>query len=189
MTELDILKTEWQRLRLENEALDQKNRELTHRIVHERVKTNQQKLAANYRIGYFGLMFPFLAWTMYKILNISVWLCVCYSVYGLIACALQIVFMYYLKNIDYTSMTTVEAIKVASKIVYRQNRGVLISTFAALMIIVPLFCELADLGGHVVIGGIAGGVIGGTVGIIRYLRNRRLAKQVLEELKSLKIES
>lgn len=186
MIDLDKIKAEWTALKIENIELQQKNIELTRRLVNTRVVNNQQKLARSYRIGYIGFFFPFLAWTLYQLVHPSVAFCIIYSVYGIILGIFDLWFMSFVKKADYTTLPTVEALEHASKVVIYQNWATIASLISCIVVLIPFFYEMSLMEEESVIwGGIAGGVIGAIIGACKCINNHRLARQMLSELRNL----
>ena len=186
MIDLDKMKAEWTALKIENFELQQKNIELTRRLVNSRVVNSQQKLARSYRIGYMGFIFPLLALFLYRLLHPSVTLCVIYSVYGLLLGSFDLWFMSFVKKADYTTLPTVEALEHASKVVIYQNWATIASLIAGIGVLIPFFYEMSLLGEESVIwGGVVGGVIGAIIGAHKCINNHRLARQMLSELRNI----
>lgn len=186
MIDLDEMKSEWLALKVKNETLQQKNKELTRRLVDANVVSNQQKLARNYRIGYMGFCFPFLAWMLYELIHLSVTLCIVYAVYGIILGCFDLWFMGFIKKADYVTMPTVDALSHASKVVIYQNWATIASIIACIGVLIPLFYEMSVLGeDSVILGGVIGGIIGGAIGARKCINNHRLARRMLAELRNL----
>jgi len=186
MIDLDQLKSDWNNIILQNEALKQRNRELTRRLASERVKTHKQKLIKNYSIGYIGFAFPFFAYTMHQAFDASITLCVFYTLFGLIIGSYDIWFMNYLKRTDYMSLPTLEAIKQASKIVKYQNRATICGIISSIALLIPMFYEmyLAD-DMSLFYGGLAGLVLGASIGGKICYDNHMNARRMLSEIKDL----
>ena len=189
MTTIDFeqIKNEWRTLTVENATLRHKNIELTKRLANQRVTNNQQKLARSYRIGYMGFAFPLLAYFgLYLMVNASVGLCIFYSIYGLVLGGFDIWFISFIKRADYATMTTVDALQHATKVVKYQNWATVASIFACIVLCIPLFYEFS-LNEHesLIIGGITGGIIGGTIGAIKCIKNHIIARKMVAELKSI----
>ena len=188
--DLDKIKAEWAALKIENSDLQRKNIELTRRLATTSVANNQQKLARSYRIGYMGFAFPGLAVIMYQLIHASVALCIIYAVYGLILGSFDLWFMRFIKKVDYTTIPTVDALEHVSKVVIYQNWATVASLIAGACVLVPFFYEMSLLHEESVVwGGIVGGIIGGTIGAIKCIKNHRLARQMLAELRNVKTPS
>ncbi|MDE6368012.1 MAG: hypothetical protein K2K94_02100 [Muribaculaceae bacterium] len=189
MTTIDFeqIKNEWRALSMENAALKQKNIDLTRRLVSERVTNNQQKLARSYRIGYMGFAFPLLAYFgLYLIVKASIGLCVFYSLYGIILGCFDIWFMSFIKRADYSSISTVNALQHATKVVKYQNWATIGSIIGCIILCIPLFYEFSLKGNDGLIwGGIAGGIIGGVIGAKKCIKNHQLARRMVAELKTI----
>lgn len=186
MIDLDEIKSEWLALKVENATLQQKNKELTRRLVDARVVSNQQKLAKNYRIGYMGFCFPLLAWLLYQLIHPSVTLCIIYSLYGIILGAFDLWFMDYIKKADYATISTIDALAHASKVVIYQNWATIASIIACIGVLVLFFYEMAQFGAdNIIWGGVIGGIIGGIIGARKCISNHQLARRMLAELRNI----
>lgn len=188
MSTIDVekIKSDWASLKIENEKLQQANVALTHRLAGERIRSNQSKLAKAHRIGYMGFLFPLLAVMMHYAFDASVGLCVLYSVFGVLCGAYDLWFMDFVRDQDYMSMPVVEAISHATKVVKYQNRATIVGIAAMVVVLVPMFYEMADFGDvNIMWGGIAGLVIGGAIGTVQCLRNHRYARRLLREIKNI----
>lgn len=191
MTTLDFeqIKNEWRALSMENATLKQKNIELTRRLSRERVTTSQQNLARSYRIGYMGFAFPILAYfCLYRIIDASIGLCICYSIYGLILGGFDLWFMSFIKKADYASMSTVDAIQHATKVVIYQNWATIASIIGVIILCIPLFYEFSQKDNEgIIAGAIMGAILGGAIGAKKCIKNHRLARKMVAELKSIEI--
>lgn len=186
MINLDQIKSDWNNILIKNEELEQRNRELTRLLANERIKSHQQKLSKNFRIGYIGLAFPFLAFILHQIIDASLILCILYSLFGLIIGAYDIWFLNFVKNTDYLSISTIEAISHASKIVKYQNRATILGLIASIGILSLLFYEMHEAGdSSVMYGGIAGLIIGAIIGIKMCVENHLTARRMLKEVRQL----
>ena len=189
MTTIDFeqIKNEWRALSMENASLKQKNIELTQRLSRERVTTSQQSLARSYRIGYMGFAFPILAYFgLYLIIDASIALCIFYSLFGLILGCFDLWFMSFIKRADYASMSTVDAIQHATKVVIYQNWATIGSIIGVIILCIPLFYEFCQKDNEGLIpGAIMGAIIGGAIGAKKCINNHRLARKMVAELKSI----
>lgn len=186
MTDLDKLKEDWKNLTIRNDELERRNRELTRRIADERIKNNQQRLAANYRTGFLGLLFPLISMMLYEYNAQSLTLCIIYSAFGLIVGGYHLWFRHYVKSTDYTSLDTVSAVERAAKIVKYQDRATATSVCACVMLLSFMLYEFYDrCGFDTFISGIIGATAGAVIGLKVYISNRRNARSMLEELKKI----
>lgn len=184
--DIDKIKRDWTSLRIENEKLQQANVELTRRLADARIRSTQSKLAKSYRIGYVGFLFPLLAMMMREAFDASVGLVVFYSLFGLACGCYDLWFMNFVREQDYMSMPVVDAVAHASKVVKYQNRATVVSFVAMIVLLVPMFYEMADYGDRSILwGGAAGLVIGGVIGATQCVRNHRFARRLLREIKNI----
>ncbi len=186
MIDLNILKNEWNALATENATLKERNRELTRLLLTRNVVSNQEKLARSYRIGYLGFAFPLLGYLLYITLNCAIRLSVVCGIYGIVLGSYDLWFINFVKRADYTVLSTVEALNHAIKVVRYQNWATVLSLMLGICVVVPLFEELFLLGEDAaVIGGIWGGIIGGIIGLRICIRNQKLARRMVRELKNI----
>ncbi len=184
--DLDQIKNEWRSLSMENAALKQRNIELTRRLSRDRVTNNQQSLARSYRIGYMGFAFPLLSYFgLYYIIHASIGVCIFYALFGIVIGSFDLWFMSYIKKADYASMPTVEALHHATKVVIFQNWATIASIAACIILCIPLFYEFSQKDNEgLIFGGIIGGIVGGIFGGIKCVKNHKLARKMVAELKS-----
>lgn len=186
MIDLDILKNEWNALATENATLKQRNRELTRLLLTRNVVSNQDKLARSYRIGYLGFAFPLLGFLLYAMMDCSIWLAIGYGIYGLILGSYDLWFIKFIKSADYAVLSTIEALNHAVKVVKYQNWATVLSMILAISILIPLFREFSIIGGEPAVwGGVCGGLIGGAIGLRICIKNHKLARRMVRELKDL----
>lgn len=186
MENLEQLRLQWQQLKLENLALSEQNRCLTNRLAKQNIRTHQQKLANNYRsLGTLGFIFPLLAWMLYEVVHCSIGMAIAYSIYGIALGAVQHWFSHFVREADYISLPTVEAIAHARKVVRYQRNMTVASIICMVAVIVPLFYELSFMDQSVIEGGIVGGIIGGAIGLMRCIKNFRHANAMLNEASSI----
>lgn len=186
MTSIEDIKRDWANLTVENEILNRKNRELTRELSARKIRSYQEKLSRSYRIGYIGFFFPLLALMMYRMIDMSVAVCIAYALFGLIAGFYNLWFRSYVRKTDYMSMPVVEAVIRASKVVRYQNRSVIIGILATLLLLWAMFADFVRIGDMaIVVGGVAGAVIGGIIGAARCIRNHRHAAAMLREVKNI----
>lgn len=186
MTSFEDIKRDWAQLPIENEILRQKNLELIRELSKQKIRSHQDKLSRAYGIGYIGFLLPLLAWMMYETLDMSIAVCVFYSLFGVISGVYNLWFRHYVREADYMSMPVVDAIARASKVVKYQNWSTIIGVVAAVALLCSIFYELSRLGEMDVIwGGVVGGVVGGAIGTVRCVRNHRHARQMLREIKNI----
>lgn len=187
MMDLDDIKAGWNAMALENLDLKNKNLELTRKLATQKIIGSQQRLARNMRIGYLGFFFPVFAYFLYTVTNTSLTLCIVYSLDGWILGAFDIWFGHYIMKTDYTALPTVKALDQALRILRYYYIATAISIIFCLSILIPLFYEMATLEGHEVLyGGILGGIIGGYIGWRKWMQNRKLARQIIDELRSIR---
>lgn len=186
MIDLEQIKDEWRSLIIENEALRQKNLELTRCLATQRVTNNQQKLARSYRVGYFGFSFPLFAFFLYRAIDASIALCIAYGLFGIVVGCWDLWFRKFVKQINYLAVSTVEALTHASKIVLYQNRATIVCFIAAAILLTDIFYEMSLFGDYsIVTGGVIGAIVGGIIGTKKCIKNHIRARRMLSELKSI----
>lgn len=186
MDSFEDIRRNWAQLPIENEILRQKNIELMRELSGQKIRSHQDKLCRAYRIGYIGFLFPLLALMMYHAIDMSVGICVFYSLFGVSAGVYDLWFMHYVREADYMSMPVVDAVTRASRVVKYQNWSTIISIMLAVAMLGWLFYDMNRFGDTDVIwGGIIGGIIGGAIGTVQCVKNHRHARQMLREIKNI----
>lgn len=185
---LDEIRREWQALSADVNKLAEANKMLVAKLAAEKATSKQQILRRQYTI--FAvisfLVLPVLAFVaLYGYLDAPLWLCLLYAAGGIVFGALDVWFVSMIGSVDYIDLPTSEAVAHASRMILWQARLRAVGIAAATVIILPLlwFMYRIDQPG-VLVGGIAGLVIGGVLGTLKYRSLRRTARRMLADLES-----
>jgi len=180
---LDELRNTWQTLNLRVDRLEAENRRLAERLGAERAAGTQQRLARRYRrMAAIGLILPLLSVAIYYC-GIPLWFDILYALFGLAMCAMHLLLARFIVRSNYLSLPTVEAVAHAVRIRMWQQRMFICGEVAALILVVMLFSELADIGSGAVVSGIIGGAVGGIIGYFKQRSLFHMSRRLLAELR------
>ncbi len=184
---LEQLKHNWQKAKVNSDILDVDNRRLAEQLATGRVQTAQSKLVKYYRRSFVGaIMLPLISPMLVNTLELPVWAAAIYAIFGVIMAILNISFSHYIKRCDYTSYPVVTALAKAVNIARYQRyiRAFGLSTGAA--VIITMFTIALDNSDYHLVAAFVIGLIGGCIlGVIKFRRMSALTKQMQDELKSL----
>ncbi len=183
--DLDKLKQDWNSISLKIDRLEEENLEIRRRLCCTNVQTSQQSLARKYtHFSWLGMSLPVLAFLMWHVLETPLWLCIIYSVFGIIQAIAFQCFASYIRHSDYMSMPVAESLRHALIIRKTQFRFLLGSIILGLAVIIPLFRYFFQAGdSSAFIGACIGGVIGGIIGIRKDIEMFRLSKKMINDLR------
>lgn len=181
---LEQLRADWQRVRLDAEGLEATNRILSERLARKKTLTIQDELSARLRrISWVGLAFPPLAFVMFHQLELPLWLCVVYTVFGLVMATLNRILGDYVSSVRLVELPVAEALRRATYIKVRQQQLRALGVAAGLTVVGLLMMELLETANDaVVLGAVAGLVFGLAIGIPRCIKNARLARRLIDSL-------
>lgn len=181
---LEELKRQWKQLSARFDNLEETNRRLSERLSRCKVTSLQEQLAAVVgRWGWIGLALPVLSPMLYFDMNLPLWYCILYGVFGLVMMFLSLRFSRYVRSVPLTTLPVAEAIKRATLIKLRQTRMQLVGFVMAMLLIGTggLLVPEAEREAAV-IGAAVGMCIGLAISIPRCVANARLARKIVEEL-------
>jgi cation transport ATPase len=181
--DLEQFKSQWQSVNIKVDRLSEANRELTQKLASQHAVSLKQKLAKKYnRIAIVGLCLPLLSFVLYYELNMPVWLCIVYAIFGLVAAYMNYNLAKFILHTDYISMPIAEAIKHAVKIRRRQRKTMMFLLFLALLVLWALFAQVYTIAPELMIACYIGLGIGVIIDIILSTKSFRLSKKILSEL-------
>lgn len=181
---LEELRESWRKLSADSEELDKANKMLSEQLSRKKAVTIQDELSGRLRrISRIGAVFPLLAFVMFYQLDIPLWLCVMYTVFGLVMGALNRILGDYVSAVRLVDLPVADALRRATYIKVRQQQLRALGVTTALMVVGLLMTELLSTGNDAMVLGAAAGLAGGlAIGIPRCIKNARLARRLVESL-------
>lgn len=185
--DLEQLRNNWQKTRINSELLDADTSRLTERLASGRAQTARAKLARYYRRSALcAILLPALSPILVISLGFPEWIAAIYAWFGVVMGVLNLCFSRYISRCDYTSQPIVTALASAVKIARIQRYLRAFGMFTGGALIVTMFVDAFDHSEyHIIIAFIVGLVLGIVLGIIKFRRMSALAQQMQDELKSL----
>ncbi len=184
---LEELKQNWHKARVNNEMLEADNRRLVSQLATGRAQTARDKLSRYYRRSFIcAILLPAFSPMLVSALGFPLWIAALYALFGVVMGVINLWFSNFISRCDYTSVPTVEALEKAVDIARYQRyiRSFGISSGGAL--IVTMFVHALDKSEyHTVIAFVIGLCAGIVIGVFKYRRMSSLVKQMQDELKSL----
>lgn len=181
---LEKLKDIWNSAKIDNDLLQQTNRELCEKLATAKAGSLQDTFARRIRnISFLGLLLPVLAPQLYFIMSFSLWVSIIYSLYG-IACFIVGYMLYrYINACSLATMPVIQAVTRAAKIRIYYVRVRILCLLLGLPIIVMLMVLFYDMGEiSIFIGAVVGLVVGLILGISRLLKDLSYTRRILAAL-------
>lgn len=184
---LDKLRETWKNTPVNTEYLDEAARKVSVNLDSHRSDSLARKLAR----GYYNCLLASLAvivmaFPMYFIVDLPLWMCVLYGFFGVVMGAVYLSFAKYISRSGFICLPVVEAMERAVRIRMFQRRILICGSVLAVIVLVPLmmyFYNLPD-GGATFWGGVAGGVIGGSIGVYKEICFFRTSRQLLNSIRA-----
>lgn len=181
---LDRLRAQWQQMQPDSGRLSDTNRRLSGLLAATQPSSTQARLCRRLkRFAYIGLAFPLLGWMLFAELEMPLWLCLAYVVYGVVMAALNWLLGAYVNKKVLVELPVAEAIRRASLIKLRQTRlrtaGIVLGTALIWALLADIFARGNDA---MTVGALIGLLIGLSIGVPRLIVNARLARKLLREL-------
>lgn len=185
--DFEELKQNWNKACINNELLKADNLRLARELATGRAQTARDKLASYYRrSSVCAILLPSLAPALVIILDLPVWLAVLYAVFGIVMGVVNYCFARYIKNCDYTSVPTVEALSIAIKIARYQRYIRSVGIFVGCILVATMFYFAIDRDDYSMVTAFIFGLVGGLIfGTIKYIRMSALVRRMKAELQSL----
>ena len=115
--DLEQLRNNWQKTRINSELLDADTNRLTERLASGRAQTARAKLARYYRRSALcAILLPALSPILVISLGFPEWIAAIYAWFGVVMGVLNLCFSRYISRCDYTSQPIVTALASAVKI-------------------------------------------------------------------------
>lgn len=181
---IEKLKDIWNSAKIDNDLLQQTNRELCEKLATAKAGSLQDTLARRIRnISLLGLLLPLLAPQLYYIMSFSLWVSIIYSVYGIVCFILGYMLYEYINACSLATMPVIQAVTRATKIRIYYIRIRMLCLLLGLPIIVMLMVLFYDMGEiSIFIGAVVGLVVGLILGISRLLKDLSYTRRILAAL-------
>lgn len=183
--DLDLIKQQWQQLSVKVDNLEQANQRLSDQLALNKAKSYQQRLASRVKsISWAGLLLPVLAPMLYFSLNMPVWICFVYAIYGIGMCNLNRRLSAFILSKNMLEISATEALQHATAVRLYQKNVRILSVFLAVMLLFGMYYVLppSEHRSYILIGGGVGLVLGLAFAIPRCITNARLARRMAQSL-------
>lgn len=184
-SDLDFIKQQWQQLSVKVDNLEQANQRLSDQLARTNAKSFQERLAGRVkRISWAGLLLPVLAPMLYFSLQMPVWICVVYAIYGIFMCILNRRLSTFILSKNLLEISATEALQHATAVrLYQKNLRIL-SAILAILLLFGMYYMLPVTEHHtfILMGGLVGLVLGLAFAIPRCITNARLARRMAQSL-------
>lgn len=182
---LDDLKSIWQSIRVDESTLEDVNRRLSDRFSTRRVRTLQERLARRIRIiGYSGLALPLFAPVVYHVLDMPMWLAICYALFGIVMSILSILLAAYINRSELAEMPVADALRMAASIKKWMVIDRIVGIFFGIPILGSMFIEVFHSNEEdLIFGFIAGLGVGLAIGLNRSIKDFRMIRNITECLR------
>ena len=176
---IEQMRKNWRRLSIEAPAFGGAP-ESPHRFP---LSEKQRILNRFLMIAGAGLIFMIYMLTIVKHISFPTWLVISYEVFMSLAVALDLYMYIKLKKVDFTPMSTVNAIAFIRHFVKLRNNCKIFLIILAVPLIAMILWVFYDAGDHnCVIGGIVGGIIGALIGLYidrKFRRDLKIIETIL----------
>lgn len=181
---LEKLKDIWNKAKIDNDLLQQTNRELSEKLATAKAGTLQDTFARRIRnISFICFLLPVLAPTLYFILPFPLWVSIIYSLYGIVCFVIGYKLYRYINACSLATMPVIQAVTRAAKIRIYYIRVRIVCLLLGLPIIVMLMVLFYDMGEvSIMIGAIIGLVVGLILGVSRLLKDLSYTRRILAAL-------
>lgn len=167
------------------ENLEKSDRELSERLAHSSITTVQQRLAGRIRrMTFFGFFIPLLAPMLFFVVKTPLWVCCIYALFGVVMAVVNLLLAGYISKVDLLSLPVVEATMRALKIRRYQTYIRIFGAFGGAGVLLALMWPwIAQKDTVLLISCAVGMAIGLAVSLPRAIKNHRLAKKLVDEIK------
>lgn len=181
---LDKLKDIWNRTKIDNDLLQQTNRELSEKLATAKAGSLQDTFARRIRnISFLGLFLPVLAPTLYYMFSFPLWMSVVYSLYGIVRFVIGYMLYRYINACSLATMPVIQAVTRVAKIRIYYIRVRILCLLLGLPIIVMLMVLFYDMGEiSITIGAVVGLIVGLILGLSRMLKDLSYTRRILAAL-------
>ena len=181
---LDAIRRAWQGMRVDQDSLDSAASRAADSIARGNTAPLQSRLARRQRrTAIAGLLMIPLAYMLYAVLELNIWICVIYAVFGLVMSILNRLLADYTSEIPLAEMPVAEALRRAVMIRLRQRQIRIGGIIGGAAVLAALAVSLIGAyGSDMLLAMVVGLAAGLAVGIPRAVRMSRMARRLVESL-------
>ncbi|MGN0224241.1 MAG: hypothetical protein ACI4AM_09505 [Muribaculaceae bacterium] len=183
--DLDLIKQQWQQLSVKVDNLEQANQRLSDQLARNNAKSFQERLAGRIkRISWAGLLLPVLAPMLYFSLQMPVWICFIYAIYGIAMCILNRRLSAFILSKNLLEISATEALQHATAVRLYQKNVRILGSLLAILLLFGMYYVLppSEHQDYILMGGLVGMVLGLAFAIPRCITNARLARRMAQSL-------
>lgn len=183
--DLDLIKQQWQQLSVKVDNLEQANQRLSDQLARNNAKSYQQRLAGRVKsVSWAGLMLPVLAPMLYFSLQMPVWICFVYAIYGIGMCILNRRLSAFILSKNLLEISATEALQHATAVRLYQKNVRILSAILAILLLFGMYYVLppSEHQFYILIGGGVGILLGLAFAIPRCITNARLASRMAQSI-------
>ncbi len=179
---LDAIRRAWQGMRVDQDSLDSAASRAADSIARGNTAPLQYRLARR-QTAIAGLLMIPLAYMLYAVLELNIWICVIYAVFGLVMSILNRLLADYTSEIPLAEMPVAEALRRAVMIRLRQRQIRIGGIIGGAAVLAALAVSLIGAyGSDMLLAMVVGLAAGLAVGIPRAVRMSRMARRLVESL-------
>ena len=184
-SDLDLIKQQWQQLSVKVDNLEQANERLSDQLARTNAKSFQERLAGRVkRISWAGLLLPVLAPMLYYSLQMPVWMCFVYAIFGIFMCILNRRLSTFILSKNLMEISATEALQHATAVRLYQKNVRILSAILAILLLFGMYYVLppSEHQSYILTGGVVGIILGLAFAIPRCITNARLARRMAQSL-------
>ena len=175
---LEELRQQWRHLSPRVDDLEEANRRLSERLANNKVTTLQERLSSRIKITMIiGLCLPLICPAMYVLLDLPMWYCALYGLFGLLMAWLQYGLLNCVRAQRLADMPVAEAAERAAQIRLKTIKLKVIGLSAAIVVI-ALGATVLPI--EFVEAALIGLAVGAVIGISRLRKSMRMVNQIVE---------
>ncbi len=181
---LDAIRRAWQGMRVDQDSLDSAASRAADSIARGNTAPLQYRLARRQRrTAIAGMLMIPLAYMLYAVLELNIWICVIYAVFGLVMSILNRLLADYTSEMPLAEMPVAEALRRAVMIRLRQRQIRIGGIIGGAAVLAALAVSLIGAyGSDMLLAMVVGLAAGLAVGIPRAVRMSRMARRLVESL-------
>ena len=184
-SDLDLIKQQWQQLSVKVDNLERANQRLSDQLARTNAKSFQERLAGRVkRVSWAGLLLPVLAPMLSYSLQMPVWICFVYAIFGIFMCVLNRRLSTFILSKNLLEISATEALQHATAVRLYQKNLRLLSALLAILLLFGMYYVLppSDHQSYILIGGAVGIILGLAFALPRCITNARLARRMAQSL-------